>query len=83
MSGECDNCSEHALECKCNRAMPSTGMKNKHLEEKEDYYLSRLAEEAEQRASGKRPIPADVLWQELGLISKHLPSGPKGDHNDS
>lgn len=25
MSGECDKCGEHTLECKCNRAMPSTG----------------------------------------------------------
>lgn len=23
MSGECDICSEHTLECKCNRAMPT------------------------------------------------------------
>ena len=25
MSGECDNCSEHTIECKCNRAITSNG----------------------------------------------------------
>ena len=60
----------------------ATFMKNKYLEEKEDYYLSRLAEEAEQRALGKKPIPADVLWQELGLIPDHLPSTPTEDRSN-
>ena len=37
------------------------------IELREDYYLSKLAEEAEKRAEGKIPIPAEVLWKELGL----------------
>ena len=41
---------------------------NEALELREDYYLSKLAEEAEKRSEGKSPIPAEVLWKELGLM---------------
>lgn len=41
---------------------------NEAIELREDYYLSKLAEEAEKRAEGKTPIPAEVLWKELGLM---------------
>lgn len=37
------------------------------LEYREDAYLSKIADEAEQRAMGKSTIPADDLWKELGL----------------
>ena len=33
------------------------------LELQEDIYLSRLAEEAEKRAQGKPPVPANKLWK--------------------
>ena len=41
---------------------------NEALELREDYYLSQLAEQAEKRAAGKKTIPAEVLWKELGLM---------------
>lgn len=34
---------------------------------REDFYLSRVAEEVEKRSEGKQRIPAEVLWKELGL----------------
>jgi hypothetical protein len=37
------------------------------LEMREDIYLSRLADEAEERSKGKPRIPAHVVWKELGL----------------
>ena len=37
------------------------------LELQEDVYLSKLADEAEKRAKGKKTIPADRLWKKLGL----------------
>lgn len=40
---------------------------NEALDLREDLYWSKLAEEADKRAEGKTPIPAEVLWKELGL----------------
>jgi len=37
------------------------------LEMREDFYLSRIAEEAESRAKGKVRIPAEKVWKELDL----------------
>lgn len=38
------------------------------LDIREDIYLSKLAEEAEERFKDSTPIPAEVLWKELGLL---------------
>lgn len=41
---------------------------NEALEMREDIYLSKLAEEAEEKFKDSIPIPAEVLWKELGLL---------------
>jgi len=40
---------------------------NEALESRDDYYLSKLAEEAERRAEGKPTIPAEEVWRKCGL----------------
>lgn len=40
---------------------------NEALEARDDYYLSKLAEEAERRAEGKPTIPAEEVWRKCGL----------------
>lgn len=37
------------------------------LDFREDAYLSRLADEAEERAKGKPTVSAEELWKELGI----------------
>ncbi len=40
---------------------------NEAIELREDFYWSKVANEAEKRAKGQPTIPAEVLWKELGL----------------
>ncbi len=40
---------------------------NEALELKEDYYWSKLAEEAEIRSQGQKRIPAEEVWKKCGL----------------
>ena len=37
------------------------------LDFREDAYLSRLADEVEERAKDKTPVSAEDLWKELGI----------------
>ena len=38
------------------------------IELRDDYYLSKLAEEAETRSENKKRIPAEQLWIQLDLL---------------
>lgn len=40
---------------------------NEAIELREDYYLSKLAEEAEKRSEGKPMISAEEVWRKCGL----------------
>lgn len=40
---------------------------NEAIELREDFYLSKLAEEAEKRAKGKRLISAEDVWRKCNL----------------
>jgi len=41
---------------------------NEAIDLRDDYYLSKIAEEAEERSQGKQRIPAEILWKELDLL---------------